>query len=101
MVEMEITECNGVICDKKIPTKLKIMVRCLKPRSHGIVRFLDRTIGCDWAKVRPIGNICYDLQQRLPRGRSITNDWRISMARAIVGNRATNGSDQRPMYDQS
>ena len=32
--------------------------------SHRIVGFLDRTIGCDFAKVRPIGNICYDLQQR-------------------------------------
>ena len=35
------------------------------------------------------------------RGRAITNDWRISMARAIVGNRATSSIDQRPMYDQS
>ena len=34
------------------------------------------------------------------RGRAITNDTKISMARAIVGNRATGGSDQRPMYDQ-
>ena len=29
-------------------------------------------------------------------GRAITNDWRISMARAIAGNRTTSGSDQRP-----
>ena len=36
----------------------------IKPKSQRIVRFLDRTIGCDWAKVRPIGNVCYDLQQR-------------------------------------
>ena len=35
----------------------------VKPQSHRIVRFLDRTIGCDWAMVRPIGNVCYDLQQ--------------------------------------
>ena len=35
----------------------------LKPQPHRIVRFLDRTIGCDWAKVRQIGNVCYDLQQ--------------------------------------
>ena len=35
------------------------------------------------------------------RGRAMTNDWRISMARAIVGNRATWGSDQRPMHDHS
>ena len=33
-------------------------------------------------------------------GRAVTNDREISMARAIVGNRATSGSDQRPMYDQ-
>ena len=31
------------------------------------------------------------------RGGAITNDWRISMARAIAGNRATSGSDQWPM----
>ena len=65
-----------------------------------------RTIGRDWAKVRPICYICYDLRY-IPRStsmrrRAITNDWRISMARAIVGNRATKGgSDHRPMYDQS
>ena len=35
------------------------------------------------------------------RGHAIANDWRISMARVIVGNRATCGSDQGPMYDQS
>ena len=34
------------------------------------------------------------------RGRAITNDWRISMAIAIVGNLVTSGSDQRPTYDQ-
>ena len=28
------------------------------------------------------------------RGRAITNDWRISMARSVVGNRATSGSDR-------
>ena len=51
--------------------------------------------------------LLYDLQQRShirrsisTRGRAIANDWRISMTRAIVGNRATSGSDQRPMYDQ-
>ena len=77
----------------------------VKPQSHRIVRFLDRTIGCDWAKVRPIGHVCYDLQQRShtrsisTRGRAITNDCRISMARAIVGIRATSGTNQRPMYD--
>ena len=46
------------------------------------------------------------------RGRAITNDWRRSMARSVVGNRATSGSYQRPIvtsvialddrsYDQS
>ena len=30
----------------------------LKPQSHRIVRLLDRTIGCDLANVRPIGNVC-------------------------------------------
>ena len=34
----------------------------LKPQSHRIVRLLDRTIGCYLANVRPIGNVCYDLQ---------------------------------------
>ena len=34
------------------------------------------------------------------RGRAITSDTKISMERAIVGNRATSGSDQPPMYDQ-
>ena len=31
-------------------------------QSHRIVRFLDRMIGCDLAKMGPIGNVCYDLQ---------------------------------------
>ena len=35
------------------------------------------------------------------RGRAFANDWRISMARSIVGNRATCGSEFRTMYDQS
>ena len=34
------------------------------------------------------------------RGRAITTDWRISMTRAVVGNRASCGSDQQPMYEQ-
>ena len=78
----------------------------LKPQSHRIVRFLDRTSGCDWAMVRPIGSVCYDLQQRshtaidLYAWSRYHDDWRISKARSIVGNCATSGSDQRPMYDQ-
>ena len=34
-------------------------------KSHVSIRLLDRTIGCDLANVRPIGNVCYDLQKRL------------------------------------
>ena len=44
-------------------------------------------------------NIAYR-QPSPTRGRAITNDWRISMAISIVRNRATSGSDQRPLYDQ-
>ena len=79
----------------------------INSQSHRIVRFLDRTIGCDWARVRPIGNVCYDLQEWLNAASDLyawsrdhersTNDWRRSMARSIVGNRATSGSDQRPI----
>ena len=29
------------------------------------------------------------------RGRAISNDWRRSMARSVVGNRATSGGDHR------
>ena len=51
------------------PTGVASWIRCrscvrLKPQSHRIVRLLDRTIGCDLANVRPIGNVCYDLQKR-------------------------------------
>ena len=35
------------------------------------------------------------------RGRAITNDWRRWMARSVVGNRATSGSDHRPIVCQS
>ena len=35
------------------------------------------------------------------RGGAITIGWRILMTRAVVGNRATSGIDQRPMYAQS
>ena len=41
-------------------------MRNLRPLSHWIVRFIDRTIGCYLANVRPIGNVCYDRQQRSP-----------------------------------
>ena len=36
----------------------------IKPQSHRIVRFIDRTIGCDWARVQLIGTVCHDHQQR-------------------------------------
>ena len=59
-----------------------------------------------------VGNTCHVISDRedawssirwmIPRrGRAFTNDWRISMARAIIGNSANSGSDQRrPTYDQ-
>ena len=71
-----------VIVNTRTPLKL------IKPHSYRIVRFMDRTIGCDWAKVRPIGNVSYDLQQRSHTAIDLY-PWRISMATAIVGNRAT------------
>ena len=102
-----------------------------KPQSHRIVRFLDRTIGCDLANVRPIGNVSYDLQKRrilrsvfFAGGRS-SYDWSYEWTRdqqrlekidgkihRIVGNRTTNGSHKRSIvrsivapddrsYDQS
>ena len=56
----------------------------VKPQSHRIVRFLDRTIGCDLANVRPIGNVCYDLQKRdrsfFAGGRS-SYDWSYAWSR--------------------
>ena len=45
-------------------TSGECMENGLKPLSHRIVRSLDRTIGCYVANVRPIGNVCYDRQQR-------------------------------------
>ena len=36
----------------------------VKPQSHRVVRFVDRPIGCYVANVRPIGNVCYDRQNR-------------------------------------
>ena len=55
----------------------------LKPQSHRIVRLLDSTIGCDLANVRPIGNVCYDLQKR-SHSRAINTDSRRSMTRYII-----------------
>ena len=34
----------------------------VKTHSYRVVRFLDCTIGCDLANMRPISNACYDLQ---------------------------------------
>ena len=42
----------------------RIVSLSVKPQSHRIVRLLDHTIGCYLANVRPIGNVCYDRQQR-------------------------------------
>ena len=73
-------------------------------QSQLVVPFLDRAIGprCDryamFATISSSGRIPRSISKR---GRAVINDWRISMARATAGNRATSGSDQRPMYDQS
>ena len=69
----------------------KFLTIALEPQSHRIVRFLDRTTASDWAIFAMISS-----SGRIPRlistcGRVVTNDWRILMARAIVGNRATSG----------
>ena len=67
-----------------------------------IVRLVAIGPMCDrsamFAKISTSGRIQRSISTR---GRAIAKDWRMSMARAIVGNRATSGSDQRPMYDQS
>ena len=67
-----------------------------------IVRLVANGPRCDrssmFATISSSGRIPPSISTR---GRAITNDWRILMARAIVGNRAASGSDQRPMYDQS
>ena len=47
----------------------------VKPLSHRIVRLLDRTIGCYVANVRPIGNVCYDRQQRSPTAIGLSSWW--------------------------
>ena len=79
----------------------------ITPQSHRVVRLLDRTIGCDWAKVRPIGNVCYDLQQRSHTAIDLYAWSRYHErldnvdGKSIAGNRATSCSDQRPVYDQS
>ena len=69
----------------------------------------DRTISgsYDWLRLgQSVMFATISSSGRIPRsiftcGHAFTNDWRISMARVIVGNRATGGSDQRSMYDQS
>ena len=47
----------------------------LKPLSHRIVRLLDRTIGCYLSNVRPIGNVCYDRQQRSHTAIGLSSWW--------------------------
>ena len=42
-----------------------LVLKIVKPQSHRIVRFLYRTIVCDWAKVRASGNVCYDRSLRV------------------------------------
>ena len=95
---MEILGCTIV----RIPLSAS-----LKPQSHRIYDFwIVRLVAigprCDQsAMFATISSSSRIPRSISTRGRAFTNDWRISMARAIVGNRATSGSDQRPMYDQS
>ena len=51
-------------CDQRCDNilRVKLLEKTASGQSHRIVRFLDRTIGCDLANVRPIGNVCYDLR---------------------------------------
>ena len=49
----------------------------IKPQSHRIVRLLDRTIGCYLANVRPIGNVCYDRQQRSHTAIGLSSWWYV------------------------
>ena len=46
---------------------------------------------------KPILRLMIDRTIGRTRGRAIINDWRRSIARSIVGNRATTGSDHRPI----
>ena len=64
--------------------------------THRIVRFMDRTIGCDWAKVRLICNFCYGV---VALSRTIGEYGWQEPSQEIV--RLASGSDQRPMYEQS
>ena len=71
----------------------------MRPQSHCIVRLVAIGPRCDrsaiFATISSSGRIP---RSTYMRRRAITNDWRISMARAIVGNRATiGGSDHRPI----
>ena len=58
----------------------------------------DRTIygSYDWLR---LGQGATDRQFLLRSPAAITNDLRISIARAIAGNRATSNNDQRLRYD--
>ena len=76
----------------------------LKPLSHRIVRLLDRTIGCYLANVRPIGNVCYDRQQRSHTAIGLSSSWLViarlvvrvvARSTTIVEDRTTSGSHKR------
>ena len=58
--------------------------------------------------MRPIGNVCYDLQQRshtaidLYAWSRYDDQFENTDGKShCIGNRVTSGSDQLPMYDQS
>ena len=53
----------------------------LKPQSHQIVRFVDRTIGCDLVQLRPIGNVCCDL---LLRSHAVVYSLRLVVGHMLI-----------------
>ena len=74
------------------------------PQSHRIVRFVDRTIGCYLANVRPIGNVCYDRQKRSHTAIGLSCWWQVivrlvvsvvARSTTIVEDRTTSGSHKR------
>ena len=81
-----------------------------KPLSHRIVRLLDRTIGCYLANVRPIGNVCYDRQQRSHTAIGLSSWWQVivrlvarvvARSTTIGEDRTTSGSHNDRSYDRS
>ena len=67
-----------------------------------IVRFVAIWPRCDRSAMSAtISSGGWSLTIGRTRGRAITNDWRRWMTRSVVCNRATSGSDRRPIVRQS